>query len=601
LFQRPYVWNEEANWEPLWRDVRKAAEDLETEQAADEAPQNPPTYFLGAVVLQERRRPPRRLSSSHIIDGQQRLTTLQVLLAAARAVAYELGADNVAGRYTSLLENRPDAIYDEFMELDRYKVWPLPQDREAFLWAVRRPDDNAACPSPEHLLSRARQWFEAELREWAKAAEDAAQRLDNLHFCLQERMQLVEITLDASDDPQVIFEALNHRGVRLAAADLVKNLLFQTVERQGDGKRAEELLTHHWLQLDAKPWRDNVTTGRIRRVLVDLLLTYWLTVQTEQDVLVEHLFADFKRWLAASESSAAAVIEDLAHYAETYLSLHDLPGTDPTARLLDHMSATNTTTPWPVLLYLHANTAVPSDQRDAAAAALESFLVRRGACNLTTKDYNRLFVQVLGAARKAEPQLAGHAVVHALAGQEADSRRWPDDVDFMRALTEPGIYHRMVRARLRSLLVGLENTLRLDGKVEPGSLLSSSDQKLNIEHLLPQNWQKHWSLGEEASEEALLRRSTAVHKLGNLTLTTTKLNSSLSNNPWEKKREDIRRYSLLRLTTDSVLCKPPRLEAWTNDQWAADWNEERIDLRTLYLTSVALNRWARPDTPEESH
>jgi uncharacterized protein with ParB-like and HNH nuclease domain len=112
LFQRPYVWNQEANWEPLWKDVQKATEDLEKEQESDEAAQVTPTYFLGAVVLQERRRPPKRLASSSIIDGQQRLTTLQVLLAAGRAVAVELGAENVAGRFTGLLENRAETIHE---------------------------------------------------------------------------------------------------------------------------------------------------------------------------------------------------------------------------------------------------------------------------------------------------------------------------------------------------------------------------------------------------------------------------------------------------------------------------------------------------------
>ncbi|CAM5735125.1 hypothetical protein SMICM304S_02816 [Streptomyces microflavus] len=88
IFQRPYVWDQEANWLPLWKDIRTAAEEFEAEQHSPSSQEDPRTYFLGAVVLQQRRRPPRRLASSHIIDGQQRLTTLQVLLAAARSVAH---------------------------------------------------------------------------------------------------------------------------------------------------------------------------------------------------------------------------------------------------------------------------------------------------------------------------------------------------------------------------------------------------------------------------------------------------------------------------------------------------------------------------------
>src|SRR5213080_5129520 len=88
LFQRPYVWGLDGNWQPLWADVREAAEEVEEEaNVAGSEEREPRTYFLGAIVLQQRWRPPRRLTSSHIVDGQQRLTTLQVLIAAGRAVA----------------------------------------------------------------------------------------------------------------------------------------------------------------------------------------------------------------------------------------------------------------------------------------------------------------------------------------------------------------------------------------------------------------------------------------------------------------------------------------------------------------------------------
>src|SRR4051794_17654236 len=92
LFQRPYVWSQDTNWDPLWKDIRKAAEDVEAEEQGARSGESP-TYFLGAVVLQDRRRLPQRVRSSHIIDGQQRLTTIQVLLAAARAVAASLQED----------------------------------------------------------------------------------------------------------------------------------------------------------------------------------------------------------------------------------------------------------------------------------------------------------------------------------------------------------------------------------------------------------------------------------------------------------------------------------------------------------------------------
>ncbi|WP_167518893.1 DUF262 domain-containing protein [Streptomyces chryseus] len=594
IFQRPYVWDQERNWEPLWGDVRTAAEEVEAEagQEGGAGPAKARTYFLGAVVVQERHRPPRRLGSSHIIDGQQRMTTLQVLFAAARAVAQELGAESVAGRFTSLLENRAETVHEAFPD-DRYKVWPLPQDRNAFLWAVRRGEDQRAAPDPQHRLVRARLWFEQEVGDWVRGVEKPAQRLDDLYYTLQERMQLVEIVLDTGDDPQVIFEALNHRGVRLDAADLVKNLLFQTVDAQGQHHRAEQLLMQGWLPLDAEPWRGQVTTGRIKRALVDLLLAYWLTVHKREDVLVEHLFADFKTWLRGSGAQAADVILDIRHYADTYLRLRDLPMTSPTGRLLDRMQ-TMTATPWPVLLYLHATDAVPDEQRAIAARAIDSFLMRRAVCLLTSKDYNRLFVQVLADARQSDPSQAGDAVVRSLRGQTADARLWPDDTMFLEALLAPDLYRRSYRARLKALLVGLENHLRTP-KTEVGPVLSSTDASLNIEHVLPQKWETHWPLTEDSDgdhEQRLKRRQDAVHQLGNLTLLTTKLNPSLSNQAWGRKKEELRSHSLMRLTTSSVLSVPEGLGAhWDGEAWAVTWDEDRVALRSLWLARAALHAW----------
>jgi hypothetical protein len=594
LFQRPYVWAE-PNWLPLWRDVRKAAEEVEAQGAEGEADDGPDeTYFLGAIVVQQRRRPPRRLASSHIIDGQQRLTTLQVLLAAARAAAQDVGAGGAAARFTSLLENRTETIHPDYPD-DLYKVWPLPQDRDAFFWSVRPPSETEhPAPDDDHVLVQARRWFEQAITEWAVASDDAAQRMEDLHFALEDRMQLVEISLDSGDDPQVIFEALNHRGVKLAAADLVKNLLFQTVESQGDHAVAERLLTDGWLPLDGRQWRRDVTTGRITRALVDLLLAYWLTIQTEQDVVVEHLFADTKKWLRASGARAADVIGDIRHHADTYESLLLLPAQDPSARLLDDMQATGTTTPWPVLLYLHANPAVPAEQRAVGVAAIESFLMRRGMCALTTKDYNRLFVIVLAAARQAPAEWAGDTVRDVLAAQTADSRRWPTDSEFIDALLQSDVYHPPYRARLKAFLVGLENHLRTN-RTEPLPVLSRGDARMNVEHVLPQAWESNWPLPADTTGDPLARRENAVHRLGNLTLTTVKLNSSLSNNPWATKRADLQRHSLLLLTTASVLAPPEGVAGWDEHRWSSDWDEDRIQLRGFYLAHHALNAWPRPE------
>lgn len=592
LFQRPYVWTEEANWLPLWTDIRRSAEDVEAEQAALEPEGDPPTYFLGAVVVQDRRRAPKRLSSSHIIDGQQRLTTLQILIAAARQAASDGGHDAVAARFTSLLENRFEVVDEDYPD-DRLKVWPLPQDRPAFLWSTGRAEDRGEPPDAEHLLVRARDWFETTIQDWAVDGDRVAHRLDCLYFALQDRIQMVQITLDASDDPQVIFEALNHRGVRLAATDLIKNLLFQNVDRQGDARRAEKLLTDHWLALDGKYWRGEVTTGRIRRVRADLLLSYWLAVQTGQEVLVDHLFNEFKNWIAGTTRSAASIIEDIRHHADTYERLTALPVIDPTGRLIDAMSATRTTTPWPILLYLNTHPEIPVEQRSVGAASIDSFLMRRGVSALTSSDYNRLFALVLATLLRSDPSTAGETLTMTLLEQTADSRRWPDDEEFFAALQAPGLYDRMYRAQLKALLVGIENRLRRTGLTEFEPTVRADEGSLNIEHVLPQGWRANWPLATDGPD-AELRREDAIHRLGNLTLISGRLNSKMSNKPWPEKKEYLRQRSLLLLTTQSILSDPYGSDDGAHFTWAAAWDEIHVGIRGSWLATKALGQWSRP-------
>jgi uncharacterized protein with ParB-like and HNH nuclease domain len=209
IFQRPYVWNEEENWRPLWQDLRKAAEDVE-QQAADANEDDAAEYFLGAFVTQHRSPVPRRKPTSLVIDGQQRMTTLQVFLASARRVATEFSATQAADNFAALVRNRV-SLDSDFPE-DRFKIAPLEHDRAAFEWAIREPGDDAKAPLPGHRLAQAAQWFEGALREWVKESSTPDERLDLLHFAVENRIKVVSIFLDAKDDPQVIFEALNHRG-----------------------------------------------------------------------------------------------------------------------------------------------------------------------------------------------------------------------------------------------------------------------------------------------------------------------------------------------------------------------------------------------------
>lgn len=458
MFQRPYVWDATKNWQPLWEDLAAAAEAVLDEVATGNYVEEPPTYFLGAVVVKAAPQHPQRLGASWLVDGQQRLTTLQVMLCAARAVAHELGATNVVGRLSSWIENKPEAIHDNYPD-DVYKLWPLPQDRDEYLWAVREPGDDQTEPPGRHRLVRARGWFEEQIGKWASDDHQIAdERLNALFVALSKRMKLVRIVLDKTDDMQVIFEAVNHRGVDLSQSDLVKNLLFRLVLEQGDHAVAEDLLSKHWLELDKPRWRADFVTGRITRSRLDVVIGYWLSIQKQEVVAVENLFDEFKEWVLARGLTASDTIKAIRKIADTYDWLQGVGPDVVTRELVDHVVATKTNTIWPLLLAVHLRTDIPSSQKEKVARVLGSYLMRRRVCGNSTKDYNRYFIALLPAMDAAAGK-AADALEVTLARSGSDTREWPTDGQFIQALLGHNLYA-LNSPQLRAFFAGLENHLR---------------------------------------------------------------------------------------------------------------------------------------------
>jgi len=371
----------------------------------------------------------------------------------------------------------------------------------------------------------------------------------------------------------------------------VKNTLFRLAEQQGEDVNA--LYKAHWQALEARRWREEVTTGRIKRARIDLLLSYWLSIHTGSEVPVERLFADFRIWFKRTTLTAAEVLADLAHHGRAMQRMENLQPTNATGRLLQVLDLLTTSTPIPLMLHLHARDGVSEEQRSLAATAIESFLIRRMACGLTTKDYNRLFLALLQNIRKAEDATAGEQLVQQLADQGALSRYWPQDGEFVTGLTQTNAYRMLRGPRLRVLLGGLETALRKD----KSELLFVPAQvvKLNIEHLIPQKWSQYYPLpSDRPAEEAEERRNNAMHRLGNLTLTTTKLNSSISNGSWPTKKKELNKHAVLLVTAGSVLQAPPGVSGDLALAWSDTWGQDRIELRTLYLAKIATDAWPGP-------
>jgi hypothetical protein len=232
------------------------------------------------------------------------------------------------------------------------------------------------------------------------------------------------------------------------------------------------------------------------------------------------------------------------------------------------------TTAYPLLLHVCSDSGLSEESLNQIFIDLESFLVRRLVCRLSTRGYNRLFLDLLAIAKQATDP--AESIRGWLAEQTAEANRWPSDEEFARGWMNLQPFRDLLRARLRMVLEAIEDQLRSE-KSEGIELRGT----LQVEHLMPQAWQEHWPLPEEVDPiEARGRREASIHRFGNLTLLTKRLNPAVSNSGWERKRKGILEHSALAL----------------NRQFhhVLFWDEARIEDRTNEMYGVAARIWRRP-------
>ncbi|MFF5428314.1 MULTISPECIES: DUF262 domain-containing protein [unclassified Streptomyces] len=581
LFQRPYVWNRDDNWSALWEDIRRAVE--RAERAARTGDTVAP-HFLGAVVFDQTPYPSSNLETRQVIDGQQRLTTLQLFLFAARLSATSLEHERSVRLLRKFLENDQD-LFDRDKNPDHlYKVWPTNADRDEFRAVM--------AGQPGHgRLAEAVAYFRQEIDTWVAEAPLPGERLDALVQTMREHLRLVVIDLEKHDDAQVVFETLNSRGTPLEHADLIKNLLFRNAEHAGAD--VDRLYATYWAPFDQDEWRSEQTTGRITRSRLDVFLTYWLTMRSRREFTTSALFKEFERWLLESSAPTEEVFGELARYAELYdgIDQHPLDGVE--GRFLYRMKVMQTSTPMPLLLFLYGlnEDVLPLDRRLRVIRALDSYLMRRAILNLSNRDYNHVFRELVGVAAQ-QPECADEAVIKALSALQGHHRQWPTDAEFRAALEQDPLYSRLYRHRVRILLEGLEDELRTDHTEQLTAPVGEhAGAKLTIEHVMPQSWRDHWPAREDDPLEGA-DRDELVHTLGNLTLVTARLNPALGNMAWRDKRQWLGEHSLLRLTHGTLLNPPPAVAV---DDWGGGWDEDRIRARGTYLASLALRIWPSGD------
>lgn len=585
LFQRPYVWNEESQWGPLWDDITRIADRVLKHPA-----QQPQPHFLGAVVLQQLATPIGLMQARTIIDGQQRLTTLQIVLDALHAELLAVNAVQPATRLEALVTN-PAAFCST--DEDRFKVWPTNRDRPAFnaVMGATPPIDYASLGHHDEKIANAHRYFSEQAREWLRAsgADEIHARATAIETVVRDRLQLVVIDLAADENAQEIFETLNARGTPLTAADLIKNFVFQRLSDTSCD--VEALYRDNWREFETGFWEAEVSVGRIRYPRSSIFLNHWLVARTGEEVVAREVFNRFKKY--ADYDAGTPMINTLrrvnraSHVYRQFITNAATPSgpTDHLGLFGYRTSVLESEVIKPLILCLldPEDPPIAVDQIQKALSAIESWMVRRMLVRATTKNYNQIISEIIAQLDSEKRQAAGDFIEQFLRSQQSDSRYWPDDSELRTELASLPAYRRLRRGRLRMVLEAIEDHLRgwkngtqgLGGeRVARGAL--------HIEHIMPRKWQANWPLPEGGSEA---ERDQRIHTLGNLTLLTGKLNSKVSNGPWlgaGGKRSTLEEHDVLLLNRE--------LLKTASDQWS----DKEIQERTRALVDLILKIWPTP-------
>ena len=583
LFQRPYVWGKEAQWEPLWDDIIRIAEALRPNLNTPPKP-----HFLGAIVLQQRNVSIQSVPHRWVIDGQQRLTTLQIIIDAVQACMEANGLTTPAGRLRNLIENEGEYRNEED---DIFKLWPTNRDRDAYREVVGAtpPIDYSNLTHKNERIVQAHEFFSNSANEYLEVGDERSQRANALEIALKQLLKLVVIDLDADEDAQEIFETLNSRGVKLSAADLIKNFIFQRLE--DDGADSEKAYEKYWKRFETAFWETEIASGRLKQPRTAVFLNQFLIARTGDVVTASEVFYKFKEYATNCGLSTIDLLKsmhDMAKIYETHVSNSQSTNNEigPVDLFLYRTQVMDVEVIKSLVIYL-LDPSLPkiSDERVIRALThVESWLVRRSLMRETSKGFNRFIAQMITELLRGDRLASDEFIESYLASQTAESTYWPDDVQLREQMRDFRMYRLIPRSRTRMILEALEDALRGYTRIRSGSAEQRCTRDtLTLEHVMPQSWETNWPLADGETTED---RGRAIQYLGNLTLLTTKLNSRVSNGPWlgaDGKKAALHGQSSL------------LLNAGIETDYGDVWTVELIRQRNLELVERIIEIWPTPN------
>ena len=546
IFQRNYSW-QKSQYEQLWFDILRASKFKEKQN-----------HFIGSIVYIDMGTPAGRPQQLLLIDGQQRLTTISILLCAIKDYVQKF---NLETKLINLAKIKNQFLYnsDEIDE-DKYKLLLNVQDKETYIKLI----DNTifTVNKPATNIIKCYEFFYEHIEDFIK--QDG--QIDEIYAGIF-KLSLVSISLDKdSDNPQMIFESMNSTGKDLSQTDLLRNYLLMdlTPEKQ------TRLYKTYWKPME-ELFGEDIYKNDVNKF--DYFIRDFLTLKSDTGYIckINNVYENFKRYYLDNNCEKFAVLKDLFTYAKYYACIDLLQENDNELKLYwQEFKKLDNHVVYPFLLKLYDDYSrqilIKEDFKKILQVVI-SYLWRRAICEIPTNSLSKTFATLYQAVDKEDYV---NSIIKAFVFKSS-YKRFPSDYEVREKLQTKDIYHFRLR---KYLLEALENYYHK----EPIDLNTAN---YTIEHIMPQNiehnllWQQ--MLGEDWQEV----HSLYLHTLGNLTITG--YNAEMSNKSfWEKVNgESGFKHSHLKLNESIAQCDV--------------WNKKAIQRRTNILTDIILKIWKYPE------
>ena len=545
FFQRAYVWGQ-PQWERLLEDMK------------DITKSNKP-YFLGSVILkqQETTTGSRIGDKRTVIDGQQRLTTLNIFF---KVLCLKTNENSTFDRSFKLRDNSNALLHNH-------------NDIQAFneILALTELKDLEG----ESNITQAYNYFKDNL-----VTDDL-----NLDSILSNVL-FVGIDLSQEEDEQQIFDTINSLGVKLTTAELLKNYFFN----RDDIEKYNE----YWKEVFEKDeetknyWDREIIAGRLRRTFIDLFFFAYLQIKIQETnfkvkaedkdayAKVEHLFESYKNFIKKYLNNKEAILSEIKEYALLFKKNfnYEILGEELTQdfgidRINTIIFGLDTTTLIPYTLYILRNISDETTKNELFGI-IETYIMRRMITHSNTKNYNQLFTDKLINNRVLSKQ----EFLDYIEKRDDKVNFLPTDEELEKGFNTSIL----INKQSAGILYLIESKIR--NEKDSTALLGIS--KYSLEHLMPKKWRNNWD--KLSSKESEINRDRKLLTLGNLTIITQSLNSSIRDSKWEdklkgkNKKGGLMEYSV-GLKTISQFLKYP------------EWNEKTIEERALFLYEKAKQIW----------